>query len=351
MSTEEKVKTSTEGLEAGVGLSLDSEAAKTKANETMLATLIKTAAGREKLAISLGPSIRRRKHFMSFASAPTIHTQESTYVRYRDKFNLLVVDDEGGEILYKKNYRDDSIISYRIPVPVFSLSANPMIPIHIILAGEFNIVARALNIAKAEIGGTEDSHIIDLWNTGAQMANDGVIDGNKDIPWSDNIFKEAKEVFAKRGLSMKACFVHPRTGGVEILKWLGEAALDTFSTETKDVGRGILGYKDGVEFRHSRHVAPGFTYFTAERVGTEGGRNEMSLARYTRDVYAAYIIEESPLSVVTTDRPDLEQIGFNFSEEVGLAANPIAVQRVAFDSEFVKARDPELGIEDLAQGV
>jgi hypothetical protein len=213
-----------------------------------------------------------------------------------------------------------------------------MIPIDTIYAKQFDLVARCLNISKAKIGGEEDNYIVNLWDAGAQLANDGKIDGNKDIAWSDNVFKKAKEVFAKRGLSMKACFVNPRTGGVEVLKWFGENGLDKLPSDRKDYWRGIIGWKDDVEFRQTRKVAPGFAYFTAERVGTKGGRNDLGLAGYTKDVHAAYIIEESPLAVATADRPDLEHIGFNISEEVGLAANPIAVQRVTFDEAYVKER-------------
>src|SRR5271157_3542657 len=268
---------------------------------SMLLQMLKTVKGREMLATSLGPSLRRRKHFMGFGSAPTIHTQTSTYVRHRDKFDLFVVGDEGGDTVYKKNYRDlengaTSITSYRIPVPAFSITCNPMIPLDMIAAKQFDLVARSLNLAKAEIGLQEDNYIIALWDAGAQMVNDGKIDGNKDIPWSDDVFNQAKEVFAKRGLSMKACFVNPRTGGCEIFKWLGSNGLDTRTTERKDLIRGILGYKDDVEFRTTRKVAPGFAYFTAERVGTNGGRQDMGLFNYTKDVYAGYMIEESPLT-------------------------------------------------------
>jgi hypothetical protein len=301
----------------------------------MLGQLIKTPAGREMLAKSLGPSLRRRKDFVGFSGAPTIHKQTSTYVRYRDKFDLFATDDEGWQVIHLKNYRDDAtgtIRSYRIPVPVFSICSNPMIPLDTIRAKQFDLVARCLNMAKAEIGGCEDGYILALWDAGAQAANVGKIDGNKDIEWSDGVFKRAKEVFAKRSLSMKACFVNPRTGGVEIEKW----ELDSRPIDNKDRWRGILGWKDDVEFRQTRKVDPGFAYFTAERTGTAGGRNDMGLARYTKDVYAAYIIEEQELRVATADRLDLEQIGFNLSEEVGFAANPIAVQRVAFDETYVR---------------
>jgi hypothetical protein len=329
--------TPTEGVgAAGSDFKLPS---KTEQQTALLGQLLKTPAGREMLATSLGPSLRRRKDFVSFTSAPTIHRQSSTHIRYRDKFDLLVVDGEGGSVVHEKNYRDDgTIISYRIAAPIFSICSNPMIPLDMILAKQFDLVARTLNIAKAAIGGEEDNYIVALWDAGARLANDGKIDGNKDIAWSDDVFNKAKEVFAKRGLSMKACFVNPRTGGVEILKWLGPNALDKFCTEQKDLWRGILGWKDDVEFRQARKVPPGVAYFTAERVGTKGGRQDMGLARYTKDVYAAYIIDESPLEVATADRPDLEQIGFNINEEVGLAANPIAVQRVTFDETYVKSR-------------
>jgi len=343
--------TPTEGIAAAassVGMPLAEQQGR------MLAKMMKTVGGRQMLAASLGPSIRRRKKVMGFGSAPTIHTQSSTYVRHRDKFDLFVIGDEGGDIVYKKNYRDDdTIVSYRVQVPVFSISSTPMIPLDMVMAEQFDLIARSLNLAKGEIGHCEDSYILAMWDTGAQMANDGKIDGNKDIPWSDNVFAEAKETFAKRGLSMKACFMNPKTGGVEVLKWLGTNRLDTLCRERKDLIRGVIGYKDDVEFRQTRKVAPGYAYFTAERAGTSGGRTDLGLIRYTKDIYAAYMIEETPLEVTTADRPELEHIGFNFTEEVGFAANPVAVQRVTFDPEFVKARESEPwinAVEDLAGG-
>src|SRR5271166_2688797 len=155
--------TATEGIgAAGSGLAVSSDL---EQKTTMLGQLLKTPAGREMLAKSLGPSLRRRKDFMGFGSAPTIHKQTSSYVRHRDKFDLFVVGDEGGDIVYKKNYRDlgngvTSIISYRIPVPAFSIACNPMIPLDMVFAKQFDLVARSLNIAKAEIGLQEDNYIL-----------------------------------------------------------------------------------------------------------------------------------------------------------------------------------------------
>ncbi len=321
-----------EGLDNAV------EGRTTEQKMDLLGQLLKSPAGREKLAVSLGPSMHRRKFFMSLASSPTFLRQSSTIIRHRDKMALVMVDDLGGDIILKKNYRDDgeTIMSYRLAVPILSICSNPMIPLDQVFDRRFDLVARCLNLSKAEIGACENNYFLSLFDVGAQLAAEGKIDGNKDLQWSEDSFEEAQEVLLKRGLTMKACFVNPRTGGVEILKQVKKPM--KFATERKDLIRGILGWKDGVEIRQSRTVDANFAYFTGERVVKEGGRSDLGLRRYTKSIYAGYLIEDAPLDCATADRPDLEQIGFNLSEEIGMAANPIAVQRVKFDSEFVKER-------------
>lgn len=317
----------------------------TESKDSMLAILLQTPAGRAKLAASLGPSLRKRKHFMSFSSSPTIHTQDSTLIRHLDDLKLTAVGENGGDVITLTN----GAFGRRIVVPVFAIVSTPMIPVEYLNSKRFDLVARGLNLAKAEVGNVENSYILGLWDTAAKLANANELDGNKDIPFPgiNEFWGAAEETFKKRGLTMKAAFVNPKTGGVEMLKQFGKPI--TQGTERKDLIRGILGWKDGVEIRHSHSVDPNFMYFTAEKISGDRGRQDLAMQDYTKSIHAAYIIEETPLRCVTADRPDLEQIGFSISEEVGFAANPVAVQRIQFDKAYVEERTKEssLRVEDI----
>jgi len=83
-----------------------------------------------------------------------------------------------------------------------------------------------------------------------------------------------------------------------------------------------------IDVYQSRKAPKGFMYFTGNTPASEQGREDLGQTLFDNGVYTGYLAETVPLMVHTSDRPDLEQIGFRIDEEIAMALNPIAVQRI-----------------------
>jgi hypothetical protein len=80
-----------------------------------------------------------------------------------------VVGEEGGDIVRVTKPK-------RVTVPTFEIVSNPMIPITQIKERRFDLVARALNLAKAEVGAAEDGYVFTLFDAVAAAAGKAVTD-------------------------------------------------------------------------------------------------------------------------------------------------------------------------------
>jgi len=136
---------------------------RTQQQTAMLGQLLKTAGGRNKLAASLGPSLRRRRDYMSIArKSLMVETLPDGALPIYDKefdtsavtvgttpggsfVEAFVVGEEGGDVVRVTKPK-------RVTVPTFEIVSNPMIPITQIKERRFDLVARSLNLAKAEVG-------------------------------------------------------------------------------------------------------------------------------------------------------------------------------------------------------
>lgn len=302
---------------------------KTEQQSEMLGKLLKTAGGRQLLAASIGPSIRRRRDYTSLIRK-AFHTQNDPVIRNVTEQDLYVVGEEGGDIIRVSNPK---IINF----PTFRIVSNPMIPYSDVTGKRFDLVARCLNLSKAEIGACEEGYMFALMNAAAEGANAGGA-GNPDLQYEESLefLEPMKAQFAKQGVKeINFAFVHPRDF-VTLLK--NQTFMNHFDRETKRsfLKAGVMGYyqladKGAVTFIQNRKVTYGYIYITGNTPATE---TEPA-------VHTGYVVDHVPLTVQSTDRLDLEQIGFTISEKVGFALNPIAVQRVkiATDKPVVEPVD------------
>jgi len=155
---------------------------RTQQQTAMLGQLLKTAGGRQKLAASLGPSLRRRRDYMSIArKALMVETLPDGALPIYDKefdvtamqgtsstpgssfVEAFVVGEEGGDIVRVTKPK-------RVTLPTFEIVSNPMIPITQIKERRFDLVARSLNLAKAEVGAAEDGYVFYLFDSVANSA-------------------------------------------------------------------------------------------------------------------------------------------------------------------------------------
>ncbi len=303
----------------------------------MLGQLLKTAGGRQKLAASLGPSLRRRRDYMSIArKALMVETLPDGALPIYDKefdttgasfVQAFVVGEEGGDIV-------NVVKPIRVTVPTFEIAANPMIPITQIKERRFDLVARSLNLAKAEVGATEDSYVFGLFDSvataipGGTTANDSVF--NIDIPVNAPISVEnMADAFAsisRHDLSVAYAFFNPRDYA-DLLKWT-QQNIDR-ETQRKLLKTGVMGYLWGATLLQSRKVGYGTVYILADAE------------------FLGVIPERVPLTVMSADRPDLRQIGFSIFEILGfLVFNPSGVQRLIVTRNGITGSGSGSGQED-----
>ena len=303
----------------------------------MLGQLLKTAGGRQKLAASLGPSLRRRRYYMSIArKALMVETLPDGALPIYDKefdttgasfVQAYVVGEEGGDII-------NVVKPIRVTVPTFEIAANPMIPITQIKERRFDLVARSLNLAKAEVGATEDSYVFVLFDSVATSIpvgtgpNDSVfnIDQPVNAPISVENMADAFASISRHDLSVAYSFFNPRDYA-DLLKWT-QQNIDR-ETQRKLLKTGVMGYLWGATLLQSRKVGYGTVYILADAE------------------FLGVIPERVPLTVMSADRPDLRQIGFSIFEILGfLVFNPSGVQRLLVTRNGVTGSGSGPGNED-----
>jgi hypothetical protein len=305
---------------------------RTQQQTAMLGQLLKTAGGRQKLAASLGPSLRRRRDYMSIArKALMVETLPDGALPIYDKefdtaamtvgstpggsfVEAFVVGEEGGDIVRVTKPK-------RVTVPTFEIVSNPMIPITQIKERRFDLVARSLNLAKAEVGAAEDGYVFTLFDAVATAAagksqTDSVY--NVDIaiaaPIDINSMADGFGQVQRHDLSVAFCFFNPRDY-TDLLKWT-QQNIDR-ETQRKLLKTGVMGYLWGATLLQSRKVGYGCVYILADAE------------------FLGVIPERIPLTVMSADRPDLRQIGFSIFENLGfLVFNPSGVQRLVVNGRF-----------------
>lgn len=305
---------------------------RTQQQTAMLGQLLKTAGGRQKLAASLGPSLRRRRDYMSIArKALMVETLPDGALPIYDKeFDInpvtvgttaggsfveaFVVGEEGGDIVRVVKPK-------RVTVPTFEIVSNPMIAITQIKERRFDLVARSLNLAKAEVGAREDSYIFGLFdNIAASAAGKSSTDTiyNVDIainaPVDINSLADGFGQVQRHDISVAFVFFNPRDY-TDLLKWT-QQNIDR-ETQRKLLKTGVMGYLWGATLLQSRRVGYGSIYVLADAE------------------FLGVIPERIPLTVMSADRPDLRQIGFSIFEDLGfLIFNPSGVQRLTVNGRF-----------------
>ena len=305
---------------------------RTQQQTAMLGQLLKTAGGRQKLAASLGPSLRRRRDYMSIArKALMVETLPDGALPIYDKefdtsamtvgstpgssfVEAFVVGEEGGDIVRVTKPK-------RVTVPRFEIVSNPMIPITQIKERRFDLVARSLNLAKAEVGAQEDGYVFGLFDAVATAAagkssSDPIynVDLAINAPVDINSMADGFGQVQRHDLSVAFVFFNPRDY-TDLLKWT-QQNIDR-ETQRKLLKTGVMGYLWGATLLQSRKVGYGSIYILADAE------------------FLGVVPERIPLTVMSADRPDLRQIGFSIFENLGfLIFNPSGIQRLTVTGRY-----------------
>jgi hypothetical protein len=297
---------------------------RTQQQSNLLGTLLKSAAGRAKLAASLGPSLRRRRDYMSIArKALMVETLADGALPIYDKeFDHTGQSFTLAFVIAEEGLSPASVVKpIRVTVPTFEIAEMPMISISQIKERRFDVVQRALNLGKAEIGATEDGYVFALFDAVAAAAagaspDDPVLNVDIDVTVADlsaqaltiEVMANAFSQIERTDLSVAYVFCNPRD--YKDFRLWDQQNIDR-ETERKLLKTGVMGFLWGATILQSRKVNLGFVYVLAE--------NE----------FLGVLPERVPLTVMSADQPALRQIGFSIFEIIGVSIfNPSGVQRI-----------------------
>jgi hypothetical protein len=211
-------------------------------------------------------------------------------------------------------------------VPTFKITSNPVFPITYIEERRFDLIARGLNLGKAEMVAAENAQMFSLI--------DAVSKDENDIPFGPDFLTKTRDKLSNRGvMTVLFVFVHPYDY-TKILKLKDKVRLDCNYVE-KSLKTGLMGGIGNTDIYQSRSVPEGYMYVTGKTEATK-------VVDGTDDgIYAGYVVDKVRLNMLSLfDDLHINNVGhevcypgpffgFSISEESGFAVNPAAVQRVS----------------------
>jgi hypothetical protein len=280
----------------------------TPKQEDLIYSFLKDANGRRRLAEAMGPSLRRRRDYMSLARK-ALCVVDGGHVSSLGRLNLHSALPLSSGVRFPCLTGHLHSTGDGIDVPTFEIASKVGFPVSHVAERRFDLVARGLNLSKGEVTHAEDEWMFALMDATARDI----------IPFSPSFLEETRERFSLRGIKeAQYIFAHPHDT-TELLKLRDERLYHNQQWTT--LKTGLLGDIDGVLLYQSRAVPQGWMYLTGHTKATR------TVDGVDDAVYAGYVADEERLSVLSADLPP-DHMYFTLTEKVGLAVNPDAVQLV-----------------------
>jgi len=273
-------------------------------NET-IAQYIRTAAGRQRLAASMIQPLRRRRDYASVG-------RKAFYVEQLPDGALPIYDKDPNVTAYVVGEEGENIVAVakpkRVLFPLFEVSSNPQIQITEIKQRRFDLIERAVDLAKAEIQAEEDRKVfavMDAVSADASNPNPAIaVTGNL----TPNAFADAYGAIERTDVRVANVFMNARDF-TDLRKW----DRDTLDPNTQEVllKTGLMGTVWGAKIIVSRIVPEGTVYICGE------------------PEFFGRIPVRIELTVLSADNPMQRMVGFSVFEQLGIGChNPYALQTI-----------------------
>ena len=277
-----------------------------KRKHEIIGKYIRTAAGRQRLAASMIQPLRRRRDYTSVG-------RKAFYVEQLPDGALPIYDKDPNITAYVVGEEGENIVAVakpkRVLFPLFEIASNPEIQLTEIKARRFDLVERAVDLAKAEIQAEEDKKV---FATIDALATDPT-NPNADIPVTGNLTANAlADAFAaieRSDLRVANVFLNAKDYA-DLRKW----DRDTLDIESQAVllKTGLMATLWGAKLIVSRIVPEGTVYVCAE------------------PEFFGRIPVRTELTVLSADNPRNRLIGFSVFENLGIGCyNPYGSQRLS----------------------
>lgn len=271
---------------------------------------IQTPQGRQKLAASMTQPLRTRRDYTSVGrktflveqlpdGALPIYDKDPDVAAY-------VVGEEGENILAITKPR-------RVIFPLFEIVSNPEIPLTQIKERRFDLIARAQDLARAQIQAAEDERVFSVMDAIAVNGFDSIAgQTNPDIPVvapvQGSALADAYAEIERHDLRVARVFMNARD--YADLRKFGRDILD-IETQAELLRSGIMATLWGAQIITSRLVPNGVIYVTCE------------------PEHFGRIPVRTELTVLSADDPKARTIGFSVFENLGIGCfNPRGLTRL-----------------------
>lgn len=278
--------------------------------QRVIGELIKTPAGRAKLAASMTQPLRLRRDYASVGRKTFLVEQlPDGALPIYDKdpdVTAFVVGEEGENILAVTKPR-------RVIFPLFEIASNPEIPLTQIKERRFDLIERAQDLGRAQVQAAEDERVFATLDAVATAGFDSLPgQTNADIPViapiSGAVLADAFSLIERHDLRVARVYMNARD--FADLRKFGRDILD-IETQATLLKTGLMGVLYGAQIVVSRLVPVGTVYVCCE------------------PEHFGRIPVRTELTVLSADDPKARTIGFSIFENLGLGAfNPRGLARL-----------------------
>lgn len=264
-----------------------------------------TAAGRNRMAVKMTPSLRRFRDYTAVGrKAFLVEDIEDGSEAVYDKdpeITAYVVSEEGDNVLSVAR-------SKRVHFPTCEIAANPQNHVSQIKQRRYDQVKRSIELGVSAVKEKEDIRVFAVVNALAADANNPHTDVAVAAPLTADILADGMAQIEEHGLRVARIFMNGRDYAD-----LRKFDRDVIDPETQQAlfRTGYVGKVYGAQVIRSRVITPGTVYICGER-----------------EYYGRFPVR-TELTVITADEPTERIVGFSIFEEVGIGAyNPLASQRL-----------------------
>lgn len=272
--------------------------------------LVKTAAGRHKLAASMTQPLRLRRDYTAIGRKTFLVEQlPDGALPIYDKdpdVTAYVVSEEGETIMAVVKPR-------RVVFPLFEIASGPQIPLTQIKERRYDLITRAQELARAQIQAAEDERVFAVLDAIAVNGFDSLPgQTNPDIPVvapiSSAVLADAFGRIERHDIRVARIYMNA-VDYTDIRKF-GRDILD-IESQAELLKTGLQAYLWGAQIITSRLVPAGTVYVCGEP-----------------EVFGRIPVR-TELTVLSNDNPGARTIGFSVFENLGIGAyNPRALVRL-----------------------
>lgn len=278
--------------------------------EKVIGELIKTPAGRQKLAASMTQPLRLRRDYAAVGRKTFLVEQlPDGALPIYDKdpdVTAYIVGEEGQNILAVTKSR-------RVIFPLFEIASNPEIPLTQIKERRFDLIERSQDLARAQIQAAEDERVFAILDAVANAGFDSLPGQlNPDIPViapiSGAVLTDAFASIERHDLRVARVYMNARDYA-DVRKF-GRDILD-IETQATLLKTGLMATLYGAQIVTSRLVPQGTVYVCCE------------------PEFFGRIPVRTELTVISADNPRARTIGFSVFENLAIGCyNPRGLVRL-----------------------